>query len=45
MAIDRALRTSDAKLTKAELRQVLAIAGLTPVEFVGLERRVIGTRS
>ena len=34
--IAKALRTSSIKLTKAELRKVLAIAGLTPAEYEGL---------
>ena len=34
--IDHALRSSSAKLTKAELRHVFAIAGLTPVEYEAL---------
>jgi hypothetical protein len=36
IVIDKALREPSAKLTKAELRQVLAIAGLTPVEYEAL---------
>ena len=31
--IDKALRTSAVKLTKPELRQILAIAALTPAEY------------
>jgi acid stress-induced BolA-like protein IbaG/YrbA len=34
--IDKALRGSKIKFTKAELRSVLAIAGLTPAEFAAL---------
>jgi hypothetical protein len=31
--IDKALRNSAVKLTKPELRQILAIAALTPAEY------------
>jgi acid stress-induced BolA-like protein IbaG/YrbA len=31
--IDKALRNSSVKLTKSELRQILAIAALTPAEY------------
>ncbi len=31
--IDKALRAAPKKLSKAELRQVIAIAGLTPEEY------------
>jgi stress-induced morphogen len=34
--IDKALRDSSAHLTKAELRKVLVIAGLTPAEYEAL---------
>ena len=34
--IDQALRKSSPKLTKAELREVMAIAALTPVEYAAL---------
>jgi acid stress-induced BolA-like protein IbaG/YrbA len=34
--IDKALRESSVKLTKMELRQILAVAGLTPVEYEAL---------
>jgi hypothetical protein len=34
--IDKALRDSSIKLTKAELRKILAIAGLTPAEYEAL---------
>ena len=36
--IHRALHGSSVKFTKAELRQVLAIAPLTPVEYAALGR-------
>jgi hypothetical protein len=34
--IDKALRDSSAHLTKAELRKVLVVAGLTPAEYENL---------
>jgi acid stress-induced BolA-like protein IbaG/YrbA len=39
MLIDNALRAAPAKLTKAELRHILAIAGLTPAEYDALGDR------
>jgi hypothetical protein len=39
MLIDNALRGSAIKFTKAELRQVLAIAGLTPAEYEALDHK------
>ena len=39
MLIDNALRNSPVKLTKAELRHILAIAGLTPAEYEALGAR------
>jgi acid stress-induced BolA-like protein IbaG/YrbA len=39
MLIDRALRGAIPKLTKAELHRVLAIAPLTPAEYLGLPSR------
>jgi acid stress-induced BolA-like protein IbaG/YrbA len=42
IAIDEALRSATPRLSKPELRQVLAIAALTPVEFAGVQARRIG---
>jgi acid stress-induced BolA-like protein IbaG/YrbA len=36
MLIDKALRQSSLKITKAEFRQILAIAALTPAEYEAL---------
>lgn len=41
--IQKALNHSPVKLTKAEKRQILAIAGLTPVEYKGLGLRDNGS--
>jgi acid stress-induced BolA-like protein IbaG/YrbA len=39
MLIDKALRSASEKLTRAELRRVLAIAALTPAEYEGVCQR------
>lgn len=44
IVIDEALRKATPRFSKPELRQVLAIAALTPVEFAGIEGRRIGRR-
>jgi hypothetical protein len=36
LLIDNALQRSSSKFTKNELRQILAIAGLTPAEYAAL---------
>ncbi len=43
MLIHTALHSSSLKFTKAEHRQILAIAGLTPAEFEGLGYRETAT--
>lgn len=44
IAIDEALHAATPKFSKPELRQVLAIAALTPIEFAGVQGRRSGGR-